>query len=318
VSLPPDEKGYVVSGYIHSSTCEIITDKPVEEKALTLPPEKPPQQSAPHAEPIYQPSPRSGIRVELRLFGGMNYLSAGDVNEGVEGWIDLVYDDELFNYFVEGEAKPIHIGFELGGDIIIYFTPSIGLGLGAGYLQGARTSELTFYNTYEGIFTNEPKISTIPIRLELFFATPLSSEVNFILHAGPGYYLSKYSCNGHYEENGYEEDLDQEATASGLGFQGGIGFEFNFSPSVALILEGQGRYAKIGGFEGTRAHSDVFGWSYEEEGTLYYYKRDLMGKEYILTWIHEDEPSGPNYSNVRDAKVDFSGFVIVVGLSFKF
>jgi len=321
VSLPPDEKGYIVTGYIHSSTCEIITEKPVEEKAVILPSEKPSQQPAPPAKPTYQPSqpsPQSGIRVELRLFGGVNYFSGGDVNEGVKGWIDLVYDDELSGYFVEGEAKPLHLGFGLGGDIIIYFTPNIGIGLGTEYLQGTRTSELTFYNTYEGIFTNKLKISAIPIRLELFFTTPLSTEMNFILHAGPAYYLSKYSFNSHYEENGYQEDMDQEATANALGFQGGIGFGFNFSPSVALIIEGQGRYAKIGGFEGTREHSDVFGWSYTEEGPLYYYELLTMGKEYPLTRIHEEEPSDPYYSNLRDAEVDFSGFAILVGLRFKF
>jgi len=318
VSLPPDESGHVISGYIHSSIVEIITEKPEEQKDVPLTPEIPPEPPSPPAEPIYEPSPRRGIRVELRLFGGMNYLSAGDVNEGVKGWIDLVHDDELIGYSVEGEAMSIRFGYELGGDVIIYFTPKLGIGLGAGYLQGARSSEIIFYNTLEGTFTNKPTISTIPIRLELFFTTPLSPEIHFILHAGPGYYLSKFSFDSHYEENGYEEDMNQEATASSLGFQGGIGFEFNFSPNIALIVEGQGRYAKIGGFEGTREHSDIFGWSYIEEGPLYYYDLLTMGKEYPLTRIHEEEPTDPYYSNLREAKVDFSGFAVVIGLSFWF
>ena len=226
VSLPPDKKGYVVFGYIHSSLCEVTVEKPIEGKTIYPLPEQPPPPPTP-PQPTYQPyqpSPPREIRIAVRLLGGMNYLAAGDVNEGVKGWIDAVCDDELIGYSVEGEARPIHLGFDLGGDIIIYFNPNIGIGLGAGYIQGAKTSELTFTNGYEGTFTNKSKISAIPIKLGFFFTLPMSNETSFFFNVGVGYYLSKYSFEMNYEENGYQEDMIQEASGNGFGFHGGMGF----------------------------------------------------------------------------------------------
>ncbi|MFQ6082084.1 MAG: outer membrane beta-barrel protein [Candidatus Aminicenantia bacterium] len=249
----------------------------------------------------------------------MNYLSGGDINEGLEGWNDLLIDDEIPpGYSVEGEAKPIHLGFDFGGDLIVNITPQIGIGFGVGYIRGTKTSEITYTNGIEGAWTNKPKISAIPIRLGVFYTLLMNEMMNVVFNAGAGLYLAKYFFDNRFEENGYWEEINQEASANGFGVHGGVGFEFNLSPNIAFVLEGQGRYAKIGGFEGTREWSGSGGGSHKEEGTLYYYEVDFFGKKYPLVFVHEDEPSGPFVSNVREAKVDFSGFNFLAGIKIKF
>jgi len=268
---------------------------------------------------IYQPiaGPKSGL--SLRLLGGINYLLAKDINDGVQGWGDYWADSAtLSGYSVEGEAKPIRFGYDFQGDIIINFTPQFGIGFGGGYIQGSKTSEISFANSTEGNSTNKPKISAIPVRVGLFFNLPMNQTTNFVFNIGGGYYFAKYSYNWRAEENGDWMDLEQSATARGFGFHGGIGFEFNLAPNMAFVLEGQGRYAKIGGFEGTIDRSTSWGDPEKEEGKLYYGEVTDMGKKYPFVFIFEEIPSDPDISEAREAKVDFSGFTMVAGIIIRF
>lgn len=252
-------------------------------------------------------------KIELRLLAGMNYLSGGDINKGDNPWIGLF---AMAGYSME--TKPVHLGFDFGGDIIINLTPKIGIGFGVGYIQGAKTSELTFSNGEEGTFTNKPKISAVPIKLGLFFNIPLSEVMNVVFNVGGGLYLAKYSYNFRIEANGGWAELNQETNASGLGFHGGIGLEFNLAPNIAFVIEGQGRYAKFGGFEGTCESSGDIEDSGKVEGTLYYYEWREEGKIYPTVFVSSQRPPGSVFSNVREAKVDFSGFTLMAGIKIKF
>lgn len=314
VSLPPDKKGIVITGFIHSSEVEVIAEKPVEKKPVSPSPLTHPPSPTQH--PTSQPPT---MKFDIRFWGGMNYLVAGDVNEGIKGWIDEIYDDELIWWSVEGEAKALHLGFDFGGDLIFHFNPQVGIGLGAGYIQGTKTSDFTYTDGVEGAFTTKPKVRAIPLRFGIFFTVPLDEILSFSFNGGVGLYLANYSLDMRFEENGYWEDVHQEATATGLGFHAGMGFEFNLAPNVAFFIEGQGRYAKIGGFEGTLEYDDSGGGPlYEEKGKLYYWENNLMGKTYPRISISEDEPSASWVSKVREANVDFSGFNIVAGIKLKF
>lgn len=249
----------------------------------------------------------------------MNYQLAGDVNEGVKGVIDYLRDlSILYGYSVEGEAKPIHLSFDFEGDIIINLTPQISIGFGTGYIQGAKTSEITVRVPIEieaRIYTYKPKISAVPIKLGVFYILPMSELTNVVINAGIGFYITKYSYD--YLPGGPGNKIAQTASAKGFGFHGGVGFEFNLSPNIALVLEGQGRYAKIGGFEGTIRYSGSV-LPFEEEGSLYYWEQMTILGKYPKVLVREDKPSGPIYTNVRKAKVDFSGFTFYAGIKINF
>lgn len=257
-------------------------------------------------------------RFSLRLLGGMGILSPEDINRGIEGWNDFLAD--LWEVFQEGEVKPINLGYEFGGDIVINVTPNFGIGIGAGYIQGAKTSEQTFSSDYGvgGTITNKPKIRAIPIKLSLFYTLPLNNSVNVVFNGGGGLYFAKYSYNFRVDANGFLMEGNQDASANGFGFHGGIGFEFNLAPNIAFILEGQGRYAKIDGFEGESVYSETGDSPYTEEGTLYYVEGSDMGKTYRIVYIYEEKPSGVGIIKVREATVDFSGFTLMAGIKIRF
>jgi len=259
----------------------------------------------------YQGTLRHGPRLELRFMGGLNYFLNGDVNDGTQGWCDLESGFVTsLGYSQTGEINPIQKDFGLGGDLIISLSRRLGIGLGAEYIQGTETSELTFTNSVEVTMTNEPKMRAIPIKLSLFLTQPLSKGINFCLHGGAGYYMTEFTYDWTLGIPGNRDEIHYDTSANGFGYHGGIGLEFYFNPNVALVIEGQGRYAKIQGFEGTATGIEG---SYEAEwdGTLYY----VEGTEYPNLLIREEEPTG--YQLTREAIIDFSGFSLKVGIKIR-
>jgi len=62
---------------------------------------------------------------------------------------------------------------------------------------------------------------------------------------------------------------------------------------------------------------------YEIKGTLYYWEQAInispdFQETYSYLMIQESAPSGDPYSNVRSAKVDFTGFALTAGVKIFF
>jgi hypothetical protein len=306
VSLPPDEKGIIITGYVHSSMVEIVEEKfkkPVSH--LPVPPIQPVQIKKAH-----------DINFDLKLSAGINYLLYGDINEGVKGWSDFWEDSVIWTgYSVDGEAKSIHFGYDLECELIINFVPQIGIGLGFGYIHGTKKSEVTFTSlALNGLWINKPKVKTIPVKLGIFITLPMNDTMSIILNVGGGLYFANYSYNWRIEENGYWEEVNQEANAVSFGFHGGFGVEFKITPTFSFILENQGRYAKISGFKGKLNITDSYGNSHKEEGRLYYWNEN----SYTFVFIRGEKPSGANINNVREAEVNYSGFTFLMGIKIRF
>jgi hypothetical protein len=259
------------------------------------------------------------LRVGLKFYGGYGYLLGGEGNEGSKGYLDVwaaqahVYG----GYAVSGAYKPFHYGLDAGGDLIIYFTPNIGLGFGGGYLQSSSSSSIDLTAPGNSVnLSTKPKVSAVPIRASLYISLPMGGSANLVLQGGAGYYLAKY-------EDVFRIDwvqFDQKADGKGIGFHGGLGFELSFGPNFGLVLEGLARYAVISGFEGTVAVSiATLGTVDTESGKLYFSKvTDPALGTFSLIQVSATAPSGPDVSDVHEAKIDFSGFAARAGFIFRF
>jgi hypothetical protein len=266
------------------------------------------------------PAACANISFSLKLYGGLDYLSGGDLNEGLKGMND--YYARYFWYYgltkSGGEYKPVHLGLDFGGDFIIHITPALGIGLGAGYLQATTESTVTFAPVAADVKTT-PQASAVPLRLGLYLTLPAGAFANINFQAGLGYYLTKISYDFRTSAAGVWYQYGIKAEANGLGFQGGIGLEFKFSPAISLFFEGQGRYARIGGFKGSITITDSLGGHASENGKLYYYKlTELPLGTFPVILVNDTVPYGSNITNVREAKIDFSGFSAVAGFIIHF
>ena len=271
---------------------------------------------------IFSPAPAacSNIGFSLRLYGGLNYLSGGDLNEGLKGMND--YYARYFWYYgltkSGGEYKPVHLGLNFGGDFIVQISPALGIGLGAGYLQGTSNSTLTFTPVAADVKTT-PRASAVPLRFGLYFTLPAGAMVNVNFHAGLGYYLTKMSYDLRTSAAGTWNLYTVKADANGLGFHGGIGLEFKLLPAIALFFEGQGRYVRIGGFKGSIEVTDSYGGHGSENGNLYYYRFTALPLgTFPVILVSDTVPSGSGTTDVREAKIDFSGFSAVAGIIIHF
>ncbi len=150
----------------------------------------------------------------------------------------------------------------------------------------------------------------------MFYTLPVNEMMNAVFNAGAGLYFAKYAYKQTSPLIG-GGTIDQTASAIDFGLHGGMGFEFNLAPNIAFVLEAHGKYAKIGGFKGKSKHSGSV-LPYEEEGNLYYWELISPFGKYPQVFVQENEPSGFGVSNVRKAKVDFSGFNFLAGIKINF
>ncbi len=269
----------------------------------------------------------AGGKISFRLQGGWNYISGGDVNRGTQAWFDY----GVANWPVQqGGYRAVHKGYEVGGDIIFELTPRFGIGIGGGYMRISRASQMSLLHDEpslpSGGVVAEPILSAVPIRAGVFLTLPLSRKINFVADGGLSYYfraryrdqmasvismgdiLTTYKCI----------TTRAEDKTLPVGFQAGIGFEYELVRKVFLCLNARGRYARLGGWKGS---SKLEIWEYNdedvttisEEGTLYYESVPELTRTPRLIMVQSSPPDGPG-GKPRQAAIDFSGVSLQFGI----
>lgn len=302
VIIGPDEKGFVVIGFLHSNTVDIIKERIKKEPEFWK------------EEPEF--FKERGLRVKLS--GGLGYFFGGDIDKGTRGLYDSTADFlSSAGYTVDKRIESFHSALDISVDFIFYIKPHFGVGLGSGLIRATETN-LLIVTGKEILLEHQiaiiPKVSAFPIRLGLYFALPIHHSFSISLNGGTSLYLAKYS----YDLATTWDDMDninQYANAKGFGLHAGIGLGIKLNERVGFLIEGQGRYAKISNFKGKETKRESTGLDYVysvENGTLYYLED---GKHPYLTVVKE-EPSG--YKTTRKALFNFSGFTLRAGLIIKF
>ena len=70
-------------------------------------------------------------KLSLRLYGGFSHVAAADVNEGSDGYFELLESYEAGGYgTTAGRYNPVHGGYDFGADIIYQLSPALGVGIG--------------------------------------------------------------------------------------------------------------------------------------------------------------------------------------------
>jgi hypothetical protein len=267
-----------------------------------------------------------GAEISLRIHGGFSYLQAKDVNTGTGGYYDYyTLLGEMMGYEIEGGFSPVHGGYDFGADLVIQINPTIGIGIGAGYLRSSKDSEMTLtYLEDTASMLGSVRLSAIPIRLGVFFDFPVNDKLSFTANAGAAVYTSlKFMGSIRFEEDTSWQEiaLDGSRTSFGdIGFQGGLGFEYMVAPKIGFFVEALGRYARFKNYDSvTGTNRDSGGFSDSTEGVLYLEKIDVP--EGTWTWlVVEETPPTPDPPEIvySEPKFDFSGFCLQAGFRIRF
>jgi hypothetical protein len=261
-----------------------------------------------------------GVGIHVRVNGGYTLLSGGDFNTGIKGMYGWGRQSIVSAGFALGESdeRPLRSGYEFGGDIVYYFAGRLGIGLG-GSLARVNKINKQLFNYAAGPFDYAmrlvPQIDILSFRLGLFYALPINRLLTVCFNVGPAYYSVDYKYTGNIQEANYTYGLSQRAKANGWGVQGGIGLEIRMNQRLGFIIEAQGRYAKISGFDGEEELYEYLGGPVSKSGkngTLYY----LEEEGYPRLGIFPEAPV-EGFSS-REAVFDFTGVSFRAGLNFKF
>ena len=95
--------------------------------------------------------------------------------------------------------------------------------------------------------------------------------------------------------------------------------EINLSLLVGLFFDLTGRYASFANFKGDDTESSSMGSITTPDSDLYFFKLNDFGYGiFPILFMDTTEPSGTGVTDVRLAKVDFSGFSFFTGFIFRF
>jgi hypothetical protein len=148
------------------------------------------------------------------------------------------------------------------------------------------------------------------------YGPPITAKVRLFIGAGLGYYIAKFDRFYRREPgDGYWIDTEMTGKSGGIGFEGEIGFEYSITKKVSILIEGCGRYAYISGLEGTQDRIDSNNWSDSLEAPYFYLEqyRAPFGWFPAVT-LSKATPTGPDSRYAREAKLNFSGFTVRIGV----
>jgi hypothetical protein len=274
---------------------------------------------------LAQPRPGRAAFIGLKFYGGFNSMDGGDLNIGLKGWLDAYKEDgALWGVTSVGDYQPFHGGMDVGGDLIIHFTPALGIGFGASIIQAKSSTRISYSSAWggPGELRLTPQATVIPIRAGLYASISLGSLVGLSLNGGAEYYLAKFKYTVREEGATYWQEKEANLDSRGkVGFFAGLGFELKLHRNVSIVLEGRGRLGQIDGFEGQHISSSSYAPTDTTDNVkLWYMKANLpiIGQYRVISVSTIEPPLTPDIQDVRSARLDLKGYCALGGLMLRF
>lgn len=352
VTLPKDEGGYTVVGYILKSETELVSGAATK-KAV---PKK--KAAAPAPQPTYTPpapltaqggqatGARSGMWMGFRLYGGFGTLfginhindALGGINDYYADYEAWMVDSWMYSTQTTGTLELLKSAISGGFEFIFNINPYIGFGLGAGYITASKDAGLAgFSGTWSSLAFQEEwgltqKVTAIPIMFNIYGGLPLGKMIHIAPYMGVGYYLGRVMLEDyyyHYAEEWWffwppetEYNGSWTGKANAFGFQGGLNIDINFTRNIGLFLGFGGLFATFKEIVGDLVWDvDDLVWG-TDSGTetdyqLWYAEEEWFfpnSKWYPWLYLNDSDPQGTWTRNTEPGKVSISQFRFLIGL----
>jgi hypothetical protein len=300
----PGQEGVVTIGYVASPDVNVL-----EEKV---------QKTADYWQP--QAEKFRGLGLTVKLNGGFISGAGGDINRGAVGMFNSGIADLIaqgFSMFSK-TTRPFRAQFTLSGDFLLALTSRLGIGAGVEYtrLSGKNYQQFGRNDILTNTLGSEPIIDSIGIKLDLHYEVPLNKLLNAFVEGGPSLYLADYAMGFSSPAGGeFQDTLVQDARGRALGVWGGAGLDIALNSRVGFFLEAQGRYARIGNFQGSESFERWANYqttTTRSEGSLYI----LEGGEFPRLAILAD--SAVAGQSARRVAFDLNGISLLAGMRIRF
>jgi len=264
-------------------------------------------------------------KFSLVLSAGYGTITGGDIPKVLDGMNTTIRDlAALSGFTVADTLEPAKWGPGLEAEFLFRPARNFGLSFGTGILRKKEDTHLAAeQDALAGISVGwTATYQVIPLQLSGYYFLESGSKMTVYAKAGIGYYFGRMTYTSRTDQTllgiGWDQN-DGEATASGLGFHGGLGLEYPLSPTFAIFLEAAGRYVNLKDWSVENDYSAD--WGTEHQTGRFWYAEKLVeasGKYYASLQLFEERPSNPDWRNIREAAFGFSGFTLKAGMRISF
>jgi hypothetical protein len=260
-------------------------------------------------------------QVAFKLLGGLVRMQGDDYNKGIMGAYRLAEDT---SDFLSGGYEKLTSGWSFQAEIVNYWGPHVGVGIGGGFYRMTNTSGVTGTAsipdpTYQFSSNYTPKISTIPFFLNIHYRFQAAPRIGLDVFAGPVFQVVQYGFRR--EATSSLDSLSEletfNASDTALGLQGGITVGFRIVRGVTLIAEGFYRSSKVSNIKGnwflTRTTTSGTATSSSSSYYLWSYDFTAGGVYPLVGYFDANGPAGEGVSSARKAVINLSGPVVMIG-----
>jgi opacity protein-like surface antigen len=264
--------------------------------------------------------------ISFKLNAGLTWINGDDYNQGIAGRNQYIRDTTST---MSGAYKELTSGVNLSGEIIVHTKSAWAVGFGGGYYHLGNESTVTGQGLLAGALfdfssTFKPKISVIPMYVNLHFVTRLAPKANLDLYAGPLFQVVQFTFENPstLSINSVNQTVTYTASQTSFGFQAGLGLSYDIMNGVALIVDGCYRNGKVTNLMGNWAalgtsatgainnsSAEYYAWAYDYSPA---------GKYFLLDFFDNNGPSGDFVANARKAEIRLSGITASAGLKIHF
>jgi hypothetical protein len=262
-----------------------------------------------------------GQPFSLKLSAGMIWINGDDYNIGVESFTRYVRENFKL---LSGGLDTLDSAPDLQAELILSFGRHLGIGLGAGYFGAKKDSPMIGrFNSDTQEFKYKPKLSVVPVFVNVHYQVAILPKLDLDIFAGASFYSVKFNFDQDVKSDilSAESSSRFESNPTAFGCQGGLGLSFEVTPGVSLIADACFRLAKTHELKGnwTYHYSSSYGYSYDYSGPAYlWYYFENYGSGYPTIQVSSQDPTEPDYTDVRKAVLNLSGFSAVAGIKISF
>jgi len=264
-------------------------------------------------------------KVAFKLLGGLAWVQGDDYNRGILGANRYAQDT---SDFLTGRYERLKRGGDFQAEIVNYWGPHFGVGIGGGYYRLSSTSGLQgtapiAVPDYGFTSSFAPKFSVIPLFLNFHYKFRLTSKISLDAFAGPVFQIMQFSFArvATSTQDSLSETETFNASDIALGVQGGLSASWRIWRSAAIVAEGFYRSGTVSNIKGNwfLTRTTTSGGTVTNSSNSYYFwhYNDTQGSVYQRTGFFDaGGPTGDNVSGARKANLNLSGLVILFGLKF--
>lgn len=269
-------------------------------------------------------------KVGFKLLGGVAAVNGEDYNGGVLGAYRYALDNSAG---LTGSYKTLTSGANFQGEIVNYWGPNFGVGVGGGYYRMANSSGIAgtavpagpvsiMAASYDYTSNYAPKFSVLPFFINVHYKFQLTGSAALEAFAGPVFQILQFGFTREATStlDSLSETETFNASDTTFGIQGGLSAAWRIGKGISIVADGFYRSGTVSNIKGNwfLTRTTTAGTETKSSNAYYYWYYEVsQGGLYSRTGFFDaGGPTDDNVSNARKANINLAGFVVLVGLKF--